>query len=352
MTILKQYGWGHYQSNTSIELNSEFTLGRVISIKGFKYHLICEKGEIETELSGKLMYGHTDEELPKVGDWVYFLDYDATGYIMDTLPRINEVSRKRPGNKVEKQVLASNIDYAMIVQGLDQNFNIMRLERYFVQMTACKIQPIVVLNKADLVSNTEEIENEVKKLNRDCNIVFCSTYSGLGVDLISDTILIPERTYIMIGSSGVGKSSLLNALAAETSQRIGAISDVNSKGKHTTTTRDLFRLPGGSLMIDTPGMREFGVTGNDEDSDDLFPAIQEFAADCKFNDCLHMSEAGCAVVEAVESGKLDAKVYESYLKLKKEMRRFEVNAQDKKRMNKQFGKITREASNHRKKFKF
>jgi ribosome biogenesis GTPase / thiamine phosphate phosphatase len=352
MTLLKQYGWNQYQSNTSIEINSEFSLGRVISIKGFKYHLITEKGELETELSGKLMYAHSEDELPKVGDWVYFLDYDNSGYIMETLPRMNEVSRKRPGNKTEKQVLAANIDYAMIVQGLDQNFNTMRLERYIVQMIACKIQPVVILNKADLVSNTEEIENEVKKLNRDCKVIFCSTYSGFGIERIRETILLPERTYIMIGSSGVGKSSLLNALSNEDVQQIGSVSNVNNKGKHTTTTRDLFLLTGGSLMIDTPGMREFGVTGNSEDSHDLFPAIQEFAVRCKFNDCLHLNESGCAVLAAVDKGNLDPKVYESYLKLKKEMRRFEVNTEDKKRMNKQFGKMTKEAKNHRKKYKF
>lgn len=352
MKLLNQFGWDQYQSNTSITLNTEFTPGRVISIKGLKYHLITEKGEREAELSGKLMYGHSDSELPKVGDWVYFLDYDSTGYILETLPRMNEVSRKRPGNKIEKQVLASNIDYAMIVQGLDQNFNIMRLERYIVQLAACKIQPIVILNKADLVSNTEELSNEVKRLGRDCQVVFCSTYSGSGIDVIRESILIPQKTYIMIGSSGVGKSSLLNALSDESLQRIGTVSDVNRKGRHTTSTRDLFRLPGGSLMIDTPGMREFGVTGNSEDSDDLFPAIQELASECRFNDCLHVNETGCAVIQAVENGSLDPGVYESYRKLKKEMKRFEVNVEDKKRLSKQFGKLTREAKNHRKKYKF
>lgn len=352
MTLLNQYGWAHYQSNISIQLNSEFSLGRVVSITGFKYHLVTEKGELETELSGKLMYGHTEEELPKVGDWVYFLDYESSGYIMETLPRVNDLSRKRPGNKIEKQVLAANVDYALIVQGLDQNFNIMRLERYIVQMTACKIKPVVVLNKADLISDEAEVKAEVQRLNRDCPVFFCSTYSGTGIGAIRETILQRENTYIMIGSSGVGKSSLLNALSDTASQPTGGVSDSNSKGRHTTTTRDLFLLPGGSLMIDTPGMREFGVTGNDENSDNLFPAIQEFAANCRFNDCLHLNEEGCAVIDAVENGDLDPKVYESYLKLKKEMRRFEVNIEDKKRMNRQFGKLTKEAKNHRKKYKF
>jgi len=175
----------------------------------------------------------------------------------------------------------------------------------------------------------------------------------LGLYGLRHQLLQPGHTYVMIGSSGVGKSSLLNALMPTTSQAIGAVSDANQKGKHTTTTRDLFRLPSDALLIDTPGMREFGLTG-DEDMppQDLFPAIQRLAVQCRFNDCQHTDELGCAVLEALHNGSLPAEVYDSYVKLRKEQRRFEIDAEEKKRLNKQFGKIVKEAKNYRRKYKY
>jgi ribosome biogenesis GTPase len=178
----------------------------------------------------------------------------------------------------------------------------------------------------------------------------CSNVSMQGIEAIRNHF-VKARTYLMLGSSGVGKSSLLNALMDNTVQSIGAVSDFNSKGKHTTTARELFMLPNGSLLMDTPGMREFGVT-NEEAGEDMFPAIDEFATRCRFKDCTHMMEAGCGVLDALNSGELDASVYESYVKLVKEQARFEIRAEDKKRMNKQFGKMTKEAKDHRKRYKY
>ena len=353
MIKLEEYGWNvfHQRINSSHQ-DQEQGKGRVISIKGFKYWLITEKGELETELSGKLLYGSDSEELPKVGDWVGYLDYGEIGYIVCVWPRMNSLSRRNPGNKTEKQILGTNIDYALIVQGLDRDFNLMRLERYLTQVTACSVTPLVVLNKADLVKNHPEYREEVLRLKRDCKIFFCSTLTGFGMQDLKDAFE-KGRTYILIGSSGVGKSSLLNILMNNDLQKTQAISTFNSKGTHTTTSRDLFQLPSGSLLIDTPGMREFGVTSEDgENSDSLFPVIEEFARQCRYSDCKHLHEEGCAVLEAMESGTLDRAIYDSYVKLMKEQRRFEVNIEDQKRLNKQFGKMTKEAKNHRKKFKY
>ena len=267
-------------------------------------------------------------------------------------PRMNSLSRRNPGNKTEKQILGTNIDYALIVQGLDRDFNLMRLERYLTQVTACSVTPLVILNKADLVKNPAEYREEVLRLKRDCKIFFCSTLTGFGIQELKDAFE-KGRTYILIGSSGVGKSSLLNILMNDDLQKTQSISTFNNKGTHTTTSRDLFQLPSGSLLIDTPGMREFGVTSEDgENSDSLFPAIEEFARQCRYSDCKHLHEEGCAVLEAMESGKLDRAIYDSYVKLMKEQRRFEINIEDQKRLNKQFGKMTKEAKNHRKKFKY
>lgn len=351
MILLQHYGWNTFHQK-NINTVQDQAIGRVITIKGLKYHLITENGELEAELSGKLLYGADTEHLPKVGDWVRFLDYGQIGYITDVLPRMNVLSRKNPGNKTEKQIMGANIDYAIIVQGLDRDFNIMRLERYITQIVSCEITPIVVLNKADLVEDLNSYRDEVMKLKRECMVFFCSTYTGYGIGELKDSFE-KQKTYMLIGSSGVGKSSLMNILMSENIQPIGTTSESNHKGKHTTTTRDLFLLPNGSLFIDTPGMREFGLTADEGSSSSaLFPAIDQHAQRCRFSDCKHVNEVGCAVVQALEKGELEHHVYESYVKLVKEQKRFEIKAQDKKRLGKQFAKMTKEAKDHRKKYKY
>lgn len=353
MTNLESFGWATTHQLYFENLRTELFPGRVISIKGFKYVLISDKGELETELSGRLLFENDNENLPKVGDWVLFQDYDTMGYIIDLLPRSNALSRKAPGAKFEKQVLAANIDKALIVQALDRDFNLMRLERYLVQISACGIRPVVVLNKSDLTEDLAFYKREIEKLKRDCPVYACSSVTGVGIDELKNEVLSPGLTCIMIGSSGVGKSSLLNSFVASTLQPVGQVSEANHKGKHTTTTRDLFVLPNGALIIDTPGMREFGVTFEDSASEEnVFPEIVKFAASCRYNDCRHIEENGCGVLAAVENGSLDMLVYDSYIKLLKEQRRFQITADEKKKMNKQFGKIVKEAKDHRKKYKF
>lgn len=353
MISLENYGWNnfHQQNFNSIQ-NKEIPAARVVSIKGFKYQVIAEKGVLEAELSGKLLFGSESEDLPKVGDWVCMLDYGQTGYIIDVMPRTNALSRKNPGSKVEKQILAANVDYALIVQGMDRDFNINRLERYLAQVVACGITPIVVLNKADLVPNVDQYRAEVLTLKRDCKIYCCSTYTRFGIDeLISG--FEKFKTYVLVGSSGVGKSSLLNILMDEEVQKTGSTSIANAKGKHTTSTRDLFKLPNESLLIDTPGMREFGLTMEEgQDSSNLFPLIHELSGACRYSDCTHIDEADCAITAALQNGTLDLVLYESYVKLIKEQKRYQINVEDKKRLNKQAGKISREAQRNRKKYKF
>ena len=353
MKNLIQYGWSNvHDEQYGLCSNKEFLPGRVISVKGFKYLLVTEKGELEAELSGKLLYANAPENLPKVGDWVFFLDYDTVGYITEVLPRMNALSRKEPGTKTEKQVLACNIDHALIVQGLDRDYNIMRMDRYLVQIAACGINPVVILNKCDLAETPEVYAKEVEALKRDCPVYLCSTFTGTGIAEIKSRVLLENKTCILVGSSGVGKSSLLNALMNERVQRIGEISDFNQKGRHTTSTRDLFRLDNGSLIIDTPGMREFGLTSVGDDlSTELFPEISKFSGQCRYNDCKHNGEAECAVIAAVSRGDLDETIYASYLKLMKEQRRFEISAIEKKRLNRQAGKMIREAKDYRNRYK-
>lgn len=353
MNIIENYGWNKNDQEQHHQLHKPgFETGRIISIKGFKHVLITGTGELEAELSGKLLYGTDPETLPKVGDWVFFVRYDPLGYIIEVLPRMNELYRKTPGTKTSRQVLAANIDFALIVQGLDRDFNIMRLERYLVQIVACNIQPLIVLNKADLTDNPDAYRNEISKLGRDCPVYFCSTYNHLGIAELKSRILEINKTYILVGSSGVGKSSLLNALMENSEQYIGPISEATGKGKHTTTSRDLFRLSNGSLIIDTPGMREFGIAFEGQYSGGLFPRIEKLAENCRFTDCQHLEDLGCAVLEAYHSGDLEPEVYESYLKLVKEQKHFSIKAEDKKCQGKQFGKMMREVREYRKKYKY
>lgn len=355
MNILEQYGWNDFFNNLHIQNKSknDFHIGRIISVHGFKYHLITAAGEIQAELSGKLMYGTEPELLPRLGDWVYYIDYGSQGYIVDAFPRHNALSRRYPGNPTERQIMAANIDYALIVQGLDRDFNLMRLDRYIVQITACGIEPVVVLNKEDLITDRETYIKEISRLGRICPVFFCSVTQQSGLDDLYKNVLKPMKTHILIGSSGVGKSSLINALMEQINLKTGSLSEATNKGQHTTTTRDLFQLKNGSLVIDTPGMREFGIALEDDiTSSGLFPAIDVLSGNCRYADCLHVNESGCAVIEAFEQGTLDSKVYSSYLKLMKEQRHFEVKIEDKKRLGKQFGKMIKEAKAYRNKYKY
>lgn len=352
MTTLLNYGWNDFHQEFYNSKPADLSVGRVISIQGFKYILITSGGEMEAELSGRLLFGSEGDDLPKVGDWVSFLDYGESGYIVNVFPRENELSRKNPGPKTEKQILAANIDYALVVQALDRDFNIMRLERYLVQIAACRIKPVVVLNKVDLVSDPQYYRDEISRLHRGCPVFLCSTITGQGIDELIASFE-PGKTYILIGSSGVGKSSLLNLLMNNSIQKTAGMSDTTMKGKHTTSTRSLFLLPGGGILIDTPGMREFGLTFEETgDHDDFFPQIKALAGNCRYPDCRHIGEAGCSVLDALHKGRLDADLYESYLKLMREQKRFEMKAGDKKRLGKQFGKMTKEAKAYRKKYKY
>lgn len=354
MSTLEQYGWNEFIINHNNDnKNFDFKPARVVSLKGHKYHLITENGELSAELSGKLLFGTNPEDIPRVGDWIYYIDYRTEGYIVDLIGRKNMLSRRQPGNRTEKQVMAANIDFGLIVQGLDRDFNIMRLDRYIVQITDCGIEAAIVLNKEDLISDRQKYIDEVDRLGRKCPVYFCSTITQSGLDELLNQCLKPGKTHILIGSSGVGKSSLINALLDQNKLMTGTLSDSTHKGRHTTTTRELFRLSNGSLIIDTPGMREFGIAlENEVHSSGLFPAIAELGVNCRFADCTHLNEAGCAVFEALENGGLDPKIYASYCKLLKEQRRFEIKKEDQKRLGKQFGKMVREAKDYRKKYKY
>ncbi len=351
-SILSSFGWDEYFQNNYHETTIPGSqIGRVTSVQGFKYHLVSEGGDRVAELAGKLLFGAAPDDLPKTGDFVRFLDYGTEGYIVDLVPRKNALSRKTPGEKTERQVIVANVDQVFVVQGLDRDFNIARLDRYLSQIAGCGIAAAVVLNKVDLVEDTAGFVAQVENLGHGCPIFLCSPRTGAGITALKTSMLRGE-TYVFVGSSGVGKSTLTNALLESDVQQTRELIDWNGKGRHTTTVRDLFTLPNGALLIDTPGMREFGMTAESGDAVESFPKIAEFAAHCRFSDCTHLQEEGCAVLAALDGGILEPDAYDRYVKLYKEQKRFSIRAEDKKRMNRQFGKITKEAKAFRRKNKY
>ncbi len=354
MEKINQYGWKSYVSLSDLDLNqdNDDNIGRVISIKGHTYELITNQNVLHAELLGRLLVEEKEEQ-PKVGDWVKFLSYEADkGYISEVLPRINNLYRKSAGREYSKQILVTNVDFAVVVQGLDQDFNLNRLERYLVQIATCGIPAVVVLNKSDLVDNSHEYVQWVQKLGRGVTVYTCSTKSGVGISGLLHNVFKPQIASVLVGSSGVGKSSLINALNESEERTFGAVSESTSKGRHTTTTRDMLLLENGGIIIDTPGMREFGLGFEDDGVfSEQFPLINEYAQDCRFSDCSHTGEVGCAVIDAFERGDLEAIVYENYLKLISEQKRFQTSEAEKRKEGRQFGKMARGAQEIKRRLK-
>ncbi|MET6997093.1 ribosome small subunit-dependent GTPase A [Chitinophaga defluvii] len=354
MSLLLQYGWNTaFENNYANHKNNGLDVGRVLTINGYLYTLIGEAGIITAELSGTLLNGKESGDLPKVGDWVVFKAYEEQGYVIEVLPRLNELSRKMPGKGMDKQVIAANVDAALLLQGLDRDFNLMRIQRYLYQVANNGIGAIVVLNKKDLVENPQYYQREVASLGYQCPVVLTSALDNEGVAELASQHLEAGKTYALLGTSGAGKSTLMNALWGGILQKEGAVSMANSKGKHTTTYRSLVLIPNGCMVIDSPGMREFGITIATEEMEGTFhPQIAALAAHCKFGDCTHHQEPGCAVMAAMEEGTLPEVVYQSYLKLYREQQRYGTHAADRKRVERQFGRITRQAKDFRQKRKY
>jgi len=257
-----------------------------------------------------------------VGDFVAAIPNEHGPYtVVAVVPRRNCLQRKAAGaNRVEAQVIGANIDYCLVVQGLDHDYNPSRLDRYIAAVEAAGIKPVVVLTKADTVSE-EEVADKSSRLETffpRVPIRPISSVTGFGVEELLK-LVVPQNTFVAVGSSGVGKSTLLNVLSGQELMRTGAVRAGDQRGRHTTTHRELFLLPGGAIFIDTPGMREFGLFEY-EGLGEAFADITAIAARCKFADCTHNKEPGCAVRSALRTGELDERRYESYLRLLSEER--------------------------------
>ncbi len=332
--------------------NEAFTLARVTSVNRESYKIFLEDRELRAELTGKLLYAaESPEELPATGDWVHCAVFDDMALIHEVLPRFASIKRKTSGKKVDYQLIATNLDTALIMQSLNQDFNVNRIERYLVMVNQAGIKPVLLLSKSDLVTPDEldELTERVLKRNPDLQIITFSNVIEQGISEIWN-LLVPGKTYCLLGSSGVGKTTLLNNLVGG-EYDTKTIRESDGKGKHTTTSRNLINLENGAVIIDTPGMRELANFAADDGLNVTYDEISELARDCKYSDCTHTTETGCAVLDALEEGTIDPKRYENYLKLLRESRHYEMSYFEKRRKDKGFGKMVKEVMKVKKQFK-
>ena len=319
-----------------------FGVGRVISEHKERYVVKTAEKEYEGEIIGNIRFSaHNRSDFPAVGDWVAISEYDENKVLIHAIfPRKTIIERQTVGKFGEKQIIATNIDFALIVQAVDRDFNINRIERYLTICNASNVKPIIILSKIDLINDLQlkNIQDNITERIKLVPIVAISNETEIGYDKLNE-IFVKGNTYCLLGSSGVGKSTLLNNISGKALMKTDSISVSTKKGRHITSHRELIILENGGILIDNPGMREVGIADTTSGLEITFNTIVNLSQNCKFKDCTHITEIDCAIIAAVESGEIDRLSYENYLKMEREKEHFESTVAEKRKKDKDFGKM-------------
>lgn len=350
---LKELGFDEWFQQKREELHDpECSVARVTAVDRDRYLVRNEKMEVPAEISGKLMFSAgSGEDLPCVGDFalVRYHNADTFAIIHGLFPRKSVLQRKSAGKKIEYQQIASNIDFAFIVQSCDFDFNLRRLERYLVMANEGRIEPVIILSKTDMIgpADLDRMISEIRQAGIGAGVISLSSVTGLGLDEVRQA-LRKGKTYCLLGSSGVGKTTLLNKLMGREAFETNTVRGKDGKGRHTTARRQLIVLNGGAMFIDNPGMRELGIIGAGAGIDESFADIRELSGRCRFNDCTHTRESGCSVLAAIENGELSRDRYRSFIKLVRESEYHRMSYVDKRKKDRKFGRFVKSVLKQRK----
>ncbi len=344
LTTLGFDGW--FEQQAAPLLQPGHSLARVTAVDRDAFLVRNQDGETQAELAGKFRFGvGAATDLPCVGDWVCLQCHASGGpaLIHSVLPRKTFLRRKSPGRTVDFQMIAANIDVAFIVQACGYDFNLGRLDRYLVMASEGAIEPWIILTKTDLVApeQLDQAIGQMRDAGISARIIALSNTTGDGLHAFR-ALLGSGRTYCLLGSSGVGKTTLINRMIGRDALETRAVS-ATGEGVHTTSRRHLLLLDDGAMLIDTPGMRELGLLGTSEGLEDTFAEIREHALGCRFADCTHTGEPGCAVLLAVANGTLSDERHQSYLKLKKETEFLDLSYGERRRKDRTFGRYIKSA---------
>ncbi|WML45752.1 ribosome small subunit-dependent GTPase A [Neobacillus sp. PS3-40] len=319
---LKTLGWNKFFEEEFLNYKEQgFDVGRIALEHKKLYRVFSEQGEFLAEVSGKMRFNALErEDYPAVGDWVVISarPEEQKATIHGLLPRKSKFSRKVAGLTTEEQIVASNVDTIFLVNALNADFNIRRIERYILSAWESGANPVIILSKADLCKDIEKKIAEVESVALGVPILPISAEKNTGLNLLTP-YLYEGQTIALLGSSGVGKSTLTNALIGHQRQAVKEVREGDDRGRHTTTHRELIVLEKGGILIDTPGMRELQLWEADEGLSQSFSDIESLAENCKFRDCIHKNEPGCAVLNAISNGTLNSDRYYNYVKLQKEL---------------------------------
>ena len=344
---LEQFGWNQFFSESFDPYRQRgFSPGRVCRRDREGFLVWTPEGERDAEASGRLRHtAHSLDDWPVVGDWVALLP--GCALIDAVLPRLTKLSRQQPGTASEEQILAANVDVVFVVTDPDRDFNLRRIERYLLMVRQGGARAVVVINKTDLVERPSSWADRVAEISGGQPVFSLSARTGAGVEKLRSQIG-PGETGALIGSSGVGKSTIVNRLLGYERLPTKEIRESDGRGVHTTSHREIIPIPGAGLLMDLPGLREVQVWGGTAPADETFPDIDALTGECRFRDCLHEVEAGCAVLAAVADGGLDRRRYDSYLKLRQELAHQETKVDEQaalesrrkqKRLHKQYRDI-------------